>query len=66
MVFRVSCIISDPELLSGLNFVNLSLGFVTGYMAINIMLDIARKAKVEILCLSCVFALAVLIFFFKK
>ena len=68
MVFRLSRIIADPALLEGLNFLNLGLGFITsaitGYMAINIMLAIVKKAKLKYFALYYVFALAVLIFLF--
>ena len=68
MVFRFSRIIADPQLVEGLNFVNLAAGFVTaavtGYLAINFMLAIIKKAKLKYFALYYVFALAVLIFFF--
>ena len=68
IVFRASRIITDPELLEGLNFLNLGAGFVTaaitGYLAINFMLSIVKKAKLKYFAFYYVFALAVLIFLF--
>jgi len=68
MIFRFSRLISDPELLEGLNFVNLGAGFitaaVTGYLAINFMLAIIKRAKLKYFAFYYVFALAVLIFLF--
>ena len=68
MVFRISRIITDPELIEGLNFVNLGAGFitaaVTGYIAINFMLAIVKKAKLKYFALYYIFALVVLIVLF--
>jgi len=68
MVFRFSRLIRDPELIEGLNFVNLGAGFITaaitGYVSINFMLAIVRKAKLKYFAFYYVFALAVLIFLF--
>ena len=68
MVFRISRILADPELIAGLNFINLAAGFaaaaVTGYLAINFMLALVKKAKLKYFAYYYVFALAVLIFLF--
>ena len=68
MVFRLSRIVNDPELVEGLNFVNLGAGFiaaaVTGYVAINFMLTIVKKAKLKYFALYYIFALVVLIVLF--
>jgi len=67
MAFRASRIIADPELLEGLNFVNLGAGLitaaVTGYFAINIMLTIIKQAKLKYFALYYIFALAILVVF---
>jgi len=68
MVFRISRIVADPALIEGLNFPNLVAGFITaaitGYLAINFMLAIVKKAKLKYFAFYYVFALAVLIFLF--
>ena len=68
IVFRISRIVSDTELVEGLNFVNLGAGFitaaVTGYFAINFMLAIVKKAKLKYFALYYIFALVVLIVLF--
>jgi len=68
MLFRISRIAADPELIEGLNFLNLGAGFVTaavtGYLAINIMLAIVKKAKLKYFAFYYVFALAVLVALF--
>jgi len=68
MVFRISRIAADPALVEGLNFINLAAGFataaITGYLAINFMLAIVKKAKLKYFAFYYVFALAVLIFLF--
>ena len=68
MVFRLSRIIADPDLIEGLNFVNLGAGFiiaaVSGYVAINFMLAIVKKAKLKYFALYYIFALVVLILLF--
>ena len=68
MLFRISRIIASPELIEGLNFVNLGAGFVTaaitGYLAINVMLSIVRKAKLKYFAFYYIFALAILILLF--
>jgi len=67
MVFRASRIIADPALLEGLNFPNLIAGFITaavsGYVAINFMLSIVKKAKLKYF-LYYIIALVVVIFVF--
>ncbi|MCL2856003.1 MAG: undecaprenyl-diphosphate phosphatase [Defluviitaleaceae bacterium] len=67
MVFRISRIIGDPALLEGLNFPNLIAGFVTaaasGYVAINFMMAIVKKAKLKYF-LYYIVALVVVIFVF--
>ncbi|MCL2840049.1 MAG: undecaprenyl-diphosphate phosphatase [Defluviitaleaceae bacterium] len=68
MLFRLSRIMADPALLEGLNFVNLGAGFITaaitGYIAINFMLAIVKKAKLKYFALYYIFALVVLIILF--
>jgi len=68
MLFRISRIVSDPELMEGLNFINLGAGFIiaaaTGYIAINFMLAIVKKAKLKYFALYYIFALVVLIVLF--
>jgi len=67
IVFRAVRIATDPALLEGLNFANLAVGFVTaavsGYLAINFMLSIVKKAKLGYFALYYVFALALLVIF---
>ncbi|MCL1862535.1 MAG: undecaprenyl-diphosphate phosphatase [Defluviitaleaceae bacterium] len=68
MIFRFSRVLASPELMEGLNFVNLGAGFVTaaitGYLAINVMLSVIKKAKLKYFALYYIFALAVLLFLF--
>jgi len=68
MVFRISRIAAAPELIEGLNFINLSAGFITaaitGYIAINFMMAIVKKAKLKYFALYYIFALVVLIVLF--
>jgi len=68
MLFRISRIAADPELIEGLNLLNLGAGFltaaVTGYLAINFMLAIVKKAKLKYFAFYYVFALAVLVALF--
>ena len=65
MVFRISRILADPALIEGLNFANLAAGFITaavsGYLAINFMLAIVKKAKLKYFAFYYVFALAVFV-----
>jgi len=67
VAFRFSRVIADPELIEGLNFVNLGAGFITaaitGYFAINIMLTIIKRAKLKYFALYYIFALAILVLF---
>ena len=67
LAFRISRIMADPNLIEGLNFVNLAAGFVTaavsGYLAINFMLSVIKKAKLKYFALYYVFALAGLVIF---
>ena len=66
MIYRLSRIVADPVLVEGLNFTNLAAGFITaaitGYLSINVMLAIVKKAKLKYFALYYVFALAILIF----
>lgn len=68
IAFRAMRIVGDPELLYGLNFVNLGAGFITsavvGYISINFMLSIIKKAKLKYFALYYIFALVVLILLF--
>ena len=68
IVFRIARIVASPELLEGLSFVNLVAGFltaaITGYLSINFMLNIVKKAKLKYFAFYYIFALAVLIFLF--
>jgi len=68
MAFRISRIIADPELIEGLNFINLGAGFitaaVTGYIAINFMLSVIKKAKLKYFAIYYIFALVILIVMF--
>ena len=67
MTFRISRIAADPALLEGLNFPNLAAGFITaavsGYLAINFMLAIVKKAKLKYFAFYYVFAVAGLMVF---
>jgi len=69
ITLRIGHILSGRILLDDLNFVNLGAGFITaavsGYLAINFMLAIVKKAKLKYFALYYVFALAafVLLFF---
>ena len=68
IVFRASRILRNPELIEGLDFLNLGAGFltaaITGYIAINFMLAIVKKAKLKYFALYYIFALVVLIILF--
>lgn len=65
LVFRLSRILANPELIEGLNFINLGAGFITaavsGYFAINFMLAIIKKAKLKYFAFYYVFALALFV-----
>ena len=69
MLFRVSRIVADPALIEGLNFQNLAAGFVTaaitGYLAINFMLAIVKKAKLKYFALYYIFALVIFLLLFS-
>ena len=68
IALRIGHIFSGRIVLDDLNFLNLFAGFLTaaisGYLAINFMLAIVKKAKLKYFALYYVFALAVLIAFF--
>jgi len=65
MAFRISRIVADPALIEGLNFANLAAGFITaavsGYLAINFMLALVKRAKLKYFAIYYIFALVVLI-----
>ncbi|MCL2421918.1 MAG: undecaprenyl-diphosphate phosphatase [Defluviitaleaceae bacterium] len=67
MAFRINHVISGRILIEDLNFVNLGAGFATaaisGFIAINFMLSIVKKAKLKYFALYYVFALAVFVIF---
>jgi len=62
MALRISHVSSGRILIEDLNFLNLGVGFVTaavsGFIAINFMLSIVKKAKLKYFALYYVFALA--------
>lgn len=68
ILLRVGHVFSGRILLDELNFINLGAGFITaavsGYLAINFMLVIIKKAKLKYFALYYVFALAVLVILF--
>ena len=68
IALRAGHIISGRILLDDLNFANLGAGFVTaavsGYLAINFMLAIVKKAKLKYFALYYIFALVVFILLF--
>ena len=68
ILLRVGHVFSGRVLLDDLNFINLGAGFITaavsGYLAINFMLAVVRKAKLKYFALYYVFALAVLVIVF--
>ena len=68
IAFRARHIITGRVLIDDLNFINLGAGFITaaivGYLSINFMLSIVKKAKLKYFALYYVFALAVIIFLF--
>ena len=65
VALRLSHIASGRILVEDLNFVNLGAGFVTaaisGYLAINFMLSIIKRAKLKYFALYYVFALAIFV-----
>jgi len=70
IILRAGHIVSGRVLLDDLNFVNLGVGFMTaaisGYLAINFMLSIVKKAKLKYFALYYVFALAVFVIFLLR
>ena len=68
IILRISHIISGRILIDDLNFLNLGAGFitaaVTGYLAINFMLSVVKKAKLKYFALYYIFALVVFIVLF--
>ena len=68
IALRAGHIVSGRILLDDLNFLNLGAGFLTaavsGYLAINFMLSIVKKAKLKYFALYYIFALVVFIFLF--
>ena len=68
IALRIGHILSGRILLDDLNFANLGAGFltaaVTGYLAINFMLAIIKKAKLKYFALYYIFALVVFMLLF--
>ena len=68
ITLRIGHVVSGRVLLDDLNFLNLGAGFLTaavsGYLAINFMLAIVKKAKLKYFALYYVFALAVFVIVF--
>ena len=68
IAFRVSRIITGRVQIEDLNFLNLGAGFITaaivGYLSINFMLRIVKKAKLKYFALYYVFAIAAIVFLF--
>ena len=68
IAFRAMRIIANPQLIDGLNFVNLGAGFlmaaVSGYFAINFMLAIVKRAKLKYFALYYIFALVMFVVLF--
>jgi len=68
IALRIGHVFSGRILLDDLNFVNLGAGFITaavsGYLAINFMLSLIKKAKLKYFALYYVFALAIFVFLF--
>ena len=67
LVFRILRIFTGHILITDLNFLNLIVGFVaaaiSGYLSINFMMNLIKKAKLKYFALFYVFGLTVLIFF---
>ena len=67
LVLRISHIVSGRILITDLNFINLAAGFITaavsGYLAINFMLALVKKAQLKYFAFYYVFALVVIIVF---
>ena len=70
IAMRIGHVVSGRVLLDDLNFVNLGAGFVTaavsGYLAINFMLTIVKKAKLKYFALYYIFALAIFVILFFR
>ncbi|MCL1787941.1 MAG: undecaprenyl-diphosphate phosphatase [Defluviitaleaceae bacterium] len=68
IALRMGHVVSGRILLDDLNFVNLGAGFITaavsGYLAINIMLNIVKKGKLKYFAFYYVFALAIFVVVF--
>ncbi|MCL2372500.1 MAG: undecaprenyl-diphosphate phosphatase [Defluviitaleaceae bacterium] len=68
IALRAGHIFSGRILLDDLNFLNLTAGFITaaisGYLAINFMLSLIKKAKLKYFALYYVFALAIVVLLF--
>jgi len=66
LVFRILRIFTGHILISDLNFLNLFAGFlaamVSGYLSINFMMKLVKKAKLKYFALFYVFGLTILIF----
>ena len=67
MALRISHVVSGRVLVEDLNFVNLGVGFavaaISGYLAINFMLSVVKKAQLKYFALYYVFALAAFVIF---
>jgi len=67
LVFRILRIFTGHILIGDLNFLNLLVGFfaaaVSGYLSINFMMNLVKKAKLKYFALFYVFGLTALIFF---
>jgi len=65
VALRLGHIVSGRILIEDLNFLNLGAGFVTaaisGYLAINFMLSIIKRARLKYFAFYYVFALAVFV-----
>ena len=70
LILRAGHIVSGRVLIDDLNFLNLGAGFITaavsGYLAINFMLSIVKKAKLKYFALYYVFALAIFVILFLR
>jgi len=66
IALRIGHMVSGRILLDDLNLVNLGAGFITaavsGYLAINFMLAIVKRAKLKYFALYYIFALAIFVF----
>jgi len=65
VVLRISHILSGRVLIEDLNFINLGAGFImaaiSGYLAINFMLSLVKKANLKYFAFYYVFAIALLV-----